>query len=171
MTTVTWLQPTGRGLWLDTLTPKPPQLVPQLPGNHAAQVSGAEDRARVRSSVNNNRYGPAWWGCLRYTNLRPGQGLGGSAVILQMERLSAGRERGFPEGTSELAMKVGRIITVQKVGTRVVPRAGRCVRGFSTTSQLILKTIVRQRCFHAHFIGRETETQRDGVAYLKSPSW
>uniref|UniRef100_A0A4X1UQ14 Uncharacterized protein n=1 Tax=Sus scrofa TaxID=9823 RepID=A0A4X1UQ14_PIG len=30
-------------------------------------VSGAEDRARVRSSVNNNRYGPAWWGCLRYS--------------------------------------------------------------------------------------------------------
>lgn len=36
------LQPSGRGLQLDTLTPKPPELAPWLPGNYAAQVSGTE---------------------------------------------------------------------------------------------------------------------------------
>lgn len=107
VTIVTGLRPAGRGLQLDTLTSKPPQLAPQLPGNQAAQVSGAEDRARVRASVNNNRYSPARWGCFRYTNLRPGQGLGGLVVILQMEKLSPGRERELPEVTIESEMKVG----------------------------------------------------------------
>ena len=107
VTIVTGLWPAGKGLQLDTLTPKPPQLAPRLPGNQAVQVSGAEDRARVRALVNNNRYGPARWGCLIYTNLRPGQGLGGPVVILQMEKLSPGRERELPEVTIELVMKAG----------------------------------------------------------------
>lgn len=78
------LWPSGRGLKLDTLTPKPLELAPWLPGNYAAQVSGIKDRARVRVSVNNNRYSPAQWVCLRYINLRCRQGLSGPAVISEM---------------------------------------------------------------------------------------
>lgn len=37
--------PAGKGLKLDTLTPKPSELTPRLLGNYAAQVSGAKDRA------------------------------------------------------------------------------------------------------------------------------
>lgn len=37
--------PAGKGLQLETLTPKPSELTPWLLGNYIAQVSGAKDRA------------------------------------------------------------------------------------------------------------------------------
>lgn len=61
---------------MDTLTPKPPALTPQLPGNHAAQVSGAEDRAPWgRQYIILDTVQPH--GAARDTNLRPGKGLSG----------------------------------------------------------------------------------------------
>ena len=61
----------------------------------------------MRVSVSNNRYGPAQWGRLRYTNLRPGQDWGSPVAILQMERLNPGRERELSEVSSELVKKAG----------------------------------------------------------------
>ena len=61
----------------------------------------------MRASVNNNRYGPAQRGRLKYTNLRPGQGRGGPVALLWVERWSPGRDRELPEVTSELVKKVG----------------------------------------------------------------